>query len=1515
MAETEEPLTPLEENMPRDSMMRDSVITYSTDVVDSSMVEETQTIDSYSTKDKSAAAKGDGISFYRKKRFWGICLAVNVVLSAILIPLFFFVIFPAIAQKTINNSNLELTSVSITSPDNTSFILGSTGHISNGGPFDSKLEFKTPMVMYWGDKVLGTVNFDTINVKKGQADINFPNKEFVIAETDNLIQFSRALITQNTIVMKFKGSVTVKAMGISKGGLSLDKTVTLNGVNYFGTPKATEFIITQPDDNTLALNITVLLKNPSVFSMSMGTVGLAATYNGTLISNLEITDFNMVPGDIYLKMFGNVSTPQTLEDANNFGILMSSILTNTPINTTSTVLYSHPDHVNNVDWLSSSVVGLQLTALMGDLPVDPPQLITGLDFGHLALDFTKETPFAPLMTSNNSQVEYKLPYDIKMSTLEASQNISLYFKNSSIANAVTDLFPVNDDNKDTLSLNIPSTILNFTSHDLTQEFMKELTLLPQLTINVTGHVDIVTKTPIGNLTLKRLPFTINSTLEGLSGFQSVAPEVKNVSLVGGTNDYLIIQIAVNLTNPANFSLSVGNVSLEIIYNNDIVGLANTSLSLVPGGNDLLFYCTLDPVHNANAAEILQRFMSNQTTIVSQKGYDGSTDIDSLKLAMSSLNISATLPGLSFPMISSASVKITDATLTNVTALSVVTLANPFIASITILTVDSKITAQGYNLGSISQDRSKNPIILPGSGNVTVSDLPFSLNLDPPTMFGLLRVQAQLAKLDTSVLDALITIGKINVPGVPPVTEIDPEKLKNFDINVFVETALANIIANVSLLSTVKVGEYEMPFAYSQIVTTHTDSSILKLIPILSRPIVQTLVDASEMSFEKILIQKPTEESFVTVITGQITNTGPLPATISFPNGANLLSDKTVLGTMSLPPITAQDNKAVLNNVQSTFKILDKDALTAFTINVLLSDSDLWTISADNITVSALKIDISGITLKKVIEVKGSKGFKDDIKINKYTLPGDAPNGGISTVIDSTLTNPGSVGVELGTITFDVLSNNVKIGEVSSSDLTVVPAGPTEIKLTGHLIPQTGEGLKVIAKIFADVLAEKPVPVTTKVVGLNPAISWLVAAVSKLSIDSILPPIDFGKIIPSVDIDDMSMTFTPDTAFNPISSSNEIKAEMKIPFGFTLTIEKLSEEIILTNGKNKIAKLSIPEGDAKMEGKTTIVGSFKGIPLQVFDDAHDSFEAFIKGLTFSKSTKFGIIGNASALAKTPVGEIPLIDIPIDVQTSLDGLQGLQSAPVTLSGLLILGADAKGVTIALTVTMTNPSKITVKAGDVSFDTQFNGQSIGLTTMKDIVIEPGKKDYDATFFFAPKTPDAKKAGSELLGNFLTQKKSDLVVIGTSDSTPITSLKSTFESLSLKTILELDAPRVLDSIIVTPDSNVIVTKAGLANLTIINALNIGYEITGMTATAFFEGKELAKIDLPEAPPTEVGALATVHAAGIPLKFTGDLTSLIGKTKIVIDVDAIVFVNINGFKTPVHITEKDVSTTIVLST
>src|SRR5687768_11474130 len=77
------------------SLTRGSVITYTTDLEDSSVLStETELDRDYMDTIKRKSAKSLSIPinnspFYRRRRFWAVCGAFSVILSAIFIPLFF----------------------------------------------------------------------------------------------------------------------------------------------------------------------------------------------------------------------------------------------------------------------------------------------------------------------------------------------------------------------------------------------------------------------------------------------------------------------------------------------------------------------------------------------------------------------------------------------------------------------------------------------------------------------------------------------------------------------------------------------------------------------------------------------------------------------------------------------------------------------------------------------------------------------------------------------------------------------------------------------------------------------------------------------------------------------------------------------------------------------------------------------------------------------------------------------------------------------------------------------------------------------------------------------------------------------------------------------------------------------------------------------------------------------------------------------------------------------------------
>ncbi|CAG8458295.1 13175_t:CDS:2 [Acaulospora colombiana] len=1410
----------IEDSAGADSTVRDSVITYSTDVVGSS-VEESQTNETYSTKPKSVT-NDDSPPFYRRRRFWATCAALSVVILVILIPLLILVIFPAIAQKTVDNSHLNLNSIVISNPGNNSFLMSSDANVTNGGSFKSTIEFQTPVTMYWNDMEIGNVEFDPIHVSGGYASASVSNKTFTITNETAISDFSTALLNEDTLNVTFKSTISVKFMGITRGGMSLNKEVTIQGCNKLGTPKVTYFSVDQPDNSTLRMNVTVSIEDPSSVSISMGKVGVGVSYNGTFISNMTIDDFNLTPGNLSVTMYGNASVPQSPEDRENFGVVMSAYLTNHPVITTSTGEYDYPNHHDPVSWLTPAVKTLNLNASIGDAPNGPPQLITGLDFGLPSFNFSLA---GISFSSHNTVASYKLPFDIRTNIQQISQNVTMYYGETPLATFETIQFSVQDNLHGALTMNIPPTLLNVPpgSEIAFSSFVAKLSLLSQVEFNITGTSNVSADTIIGLLPIPNLPFTLNVTLPGFSNFSATPPKVNSVTVVDGTISDLIMQINATLFNPSNTSISLGEASFEIVFANSTVGYANSSISLVPGANELTFTATMDPAHNSLAQQLLNNYMEGNTSDVTLSGYENSTDLPYMSLALSQLKLSAPLLPLPGKLITNSKLRIQDVSDAGVSSVVDVTMFNPFVATMNVLTVGANITVDGDLL---AQMPNVGPLALPGNASTTLPGLPVNMNLDRTVLFGLLRRQAQLVGLDTSVIDALITIGKIPVPGVQSITTIDPDKIKNFDIVSYVETALATIKVDMSLFSDVKIGKYEMPFPYVQLDTqSHTDSSIVKLLPLLSRPIAQALIDGSTLVIDSLSLQDLTEDSFVTVINGAIKNAGPLPAVVSFPNGADL----------------------IFNN-------------------------------AENATVNALKLSIDGVGMTKEVSLKGAGGFKNAVTISSYDLPRDAPNGGIVSVINATLVNPGSVGISLESVSFDILSGSTKIGEETSSGFTMVPSGSSEMKLVGRLIPQSGDGVNVIANIFADVLNKKPVPLVAKGTGLQPPISWLIPAFTQLSIDSVLPPKDLGKLVPSVTINEISMKFTPDTAYDPITSSKNLTAQINIPFGFTLSITEMSEEIVIVNGNTNMARLSIPQSKAQTIGRNVIT-TYSDVDLKVFDDAHSSFDSFVKDLTIGDSKKFGLVGSSNVLAKTPVATIPLNNISIDVETSLAGFEGLKAKPVTINGLDVTSGTSSVLTVPINTSLFNPSPVTISAGDITFNVISVGLNMGSVVINDLTIVPGNNNLSATTFLSPPSP---AISGLLLSQFIANVTQPLSIVGSQNSTNIDSLKEAFSQIKIDTFLPPLGRRLLLSSFVAFQNDTLKTGVAFGGFTLLNPFKADITITQINQVNItFHGIPVGSITDLKIPVTIPGT-TTFTSPPIPIKvnlFPPDLVKIIEKS------------------------------------
>lgn len=208
------------------------------------------------------------------------------------------------------------------------------------------------------------------------------------------------------------------------------------------------------------------------------------------------------------------------------------------------------------------------------------------------------------------------------------------------------------------------------------------------------------------------------------------------------------------------------------------------------------------------------------------------------------------------------------------------------------------------------------------------------------------------------------------------------------------------------------------------------------------------------------------------------------------------------------------------------------------------------------------------------------------------------------------------------------------------------------------------------------------------------------------------------------------------------------------------------------------------------------------------------------------------------------------------------------------------------------MTNPSFITITIGDISFDTFVAGVNIGPTILNNLTIAPGAHQYAAEFHLTPNGANAPVVSAALSG-YLQHQTMPLNVKGSSNSTPIASLKEGLSGVSLTgTLTGIDAHLITGGVVKNLD---LLKFSADTYITIQNPLDVQFSITSIKASIMYQGIasyfQLASIDATLSSPFTVPAKGTATSGAIPLVFTDpilhllDLLAILGKSSIVVDI------------------------------
>lgn len=634
---------------------------------------------------------------------------------------------------------------------------------------------------------------------------------------------------------------------------------------------------------------------------------------------------------------------------------------------------------------------------------------------------------------------------------------------------------------------------------------------------------------IGTVVLDPIKFNVSSGLTGLNSFNTQPTVINSVDVLGGTPDYISLGISVTIYNPANLNLGVGDLYLELFNQGQPIGTTLLpNLNLIEGVNTLSVTSNFTPNANAQGLATLNQFVGGKPTALTISGYENSTAIDSLLLAFESLAINTTLPGLNTSLLNASALEVLTTTgYTNNISHVTVNIDNPFTTALDISYVNASVSAFGIPLGTVGTGTN---FTTGGKAITTSPPLDIVQNLDPPSLFTILRVLAVQAGLPTVQLDGIMVLGGYSylpakntsdgnatistietrgllydIPALPMTreelgVELSLGKRDNiytgFNLPTFVDKSFNLLKADIELITSVGIGGYETTLTYSQLaVPVKTDASLNLLLPVLARPIVQKIVNGSILGFDTILISNAKETSFDVAISGAITNAGPceptfsftidnsgtsdidltmsfciVDAVISFPAGLTVAWNGSPLGSIAMPNVTLVADVGAALNLSAAFTVSDTSALADFTKVLLTNETFVWDIYGTNLSIAALGIDIGLVSFNKTVSLKGFNGLKNGVVVNSFDLPENDPLGGIHLTLNTTVTNPSQVGIALSNISFVNFFHTTFVGPVAAeAPFTLSPSTSIDLALAGRLVSQNGseQGLADIGAIFTN----------------------------------------------------------------------------------------------------------------------------------------------------------------------------------------------------------------------------------------------------------------------------------------------------------------------------------------------------------------------------------------------------------------------------------------------------------------
>lgn len=172
--------------------------------------------------------------------------------------------------------------------------------------------------------------------------------------------------------------------------------------------------------------------------------------------------------------------------------------------------------------------------------------------------------------------------------------------------------------------------------------------------------------------------------------------------------------------------------------------------------------------------------------------------------------------------------------------------------------------------------------------------------------------------------------------------------------------------------------------------------------------------------------------------------------------------------------------------------------------------------------------------------------------------------------------------------------------------------------------------------------------------------------------------------------------------------------------FTPTLDAFEASLFLEDTEPNIkpfGKITIPSVHATKVSTTTVDQQMK-----ILDQ--EQFKRYNTLVASAKNFRLGVRGRT----KLHLGALPVVTVDFNKAVNMDGLNAFQGIEVQDIKVSIVplpdGSNMNG-----TIVIPNPSVMTLTIGDMVQNISSNGQTIGQTWIKNVILKPGKNSFPMT------------------------------------------------------------------------------------------------------------------------------------------------------------------------------------------